>query len=69
MERLIQDLRARELPMMLTTHNMPPLFRLSDRIVVLRHGRVGATLTTAETAHEEVVGFITGANLLEPAGA
>ena len=68
-ERLIQDLRARELPMMLITHNMPLLFRLADRIVVLRHGRVVATLSTAETTHEEVVGFITGANLLDSVGS
>ena len=68
-ERLIQDLRVRELPMMLITHNMPMLFRLPDRIVVLRHGRVVATMPTAETTHEEVVGFIAGANLLEPASA
>lgn len=64
-ERLIQELRARELPMMLITHNMPLLFRLSDRIIVLRHGRVVATLVTAATTHEEVVAFITGANRME----
>ena len=66
-ERLIQELRARALPMMLITHNMPLLFRLSDRIVVLRHGRVVATLATAATTHEEIVAFITGANRMETA--
>lgn len=63
-ERMIEELRASELPMMLIAHSMPVVFRLSDRIVVLRHGRTVAELKTAETTPEEVVGFITGAKEL-----
>jgi len=64
-ERMIQDLRKNNLPMILIAHNMPLVFRICDRIVVLRHGKVAATLRTSETSPEEVVGYITGARVLE----
>lgn len=64
-ESMIQDLRAEGLPMILIAHNMPLVFRVCDRIVVLRHGTVAATLRTADTTPEEVVSYITGANQLE----
>lgn len=63
--RLLQELRDKRLPMMIIAHNMPLVFRLTDRIVVLRHGSVVASLKTAETSPEEVVSFITGAKTLE----
>ena len=44
---------------------MPLVFRVCDRIVVLRHGKVAARLRTDDTSPEEVVAFITGANMLE----
>ncbi|MEX0676630.1 MAG: ATP-binding cassette domain-containing protein [Pirellulales bacterium] len=64
-ERLILELRDKRLPMMIIAHNLPLVFRLTDRIVVLRHGRVVARLKTSETTPEEVVSFITGAKTLE----
>ena len=67
-ERMIEELRANELPMMIIAHSMPVVFRLTDRIIVLRHGRTVAELKTAETTPEEVVAFITGAKELEPQG-
>lgn len=67
-ERMIEELRANRLPMMIIAHSMPVVFRLTDRIVVLRHGRTVAKLKTAETSPEEVVAFITGAKELEPQG-
>ncbi len=60
-ERMIQELRGKSLAMMIIAHNMPLVFRLTDRIIVLRHGRVVAALATAETSPEEVVTYITGA--------
>jgi D-xylose transport system ATP-binding protein len=47
------------------SHHLQHVFRLSDRIVVLRHGRVQADLVTAETSPEDVVGHITGAKVTE----
>jgi ABC-type sugar transport system ATPase subunit len=60
-ERLIQELREKQIPMMIVAHSMPLVFRLTDRLIVLRHGRVVATLKTAETSPEDVVADITGA--------
>lgn len=60
-ERLIHGLQQHDLPMMIIAHNMPLVFRLTQRIVVLRHGRVVADTATAETTPEAVVAHITGA--------
>jgi ABC-type sugar transport system ATPase subunit len=68
-ERMIKDLHSQRLPMILIAHNMPLVFRLTDRIAVLRHGRLVATLHTARTTPEEVVGHITGALAESPAEA
>jgi ABC-type sugar transport system ATPase subunit len=46
---------------MIVAHSMPLVSRLTDRLIVLRHGRVVATLKTAETSPEDVVADITGA--------
>ena len=58
---LVKSLRAAGVSIILISHNVEHVFDVSDRIVVLRHGRRVASLTTAETTHEEVVKFITGA--------
>lgn len=67
-ERLIQELRVEKLPIMVIAHNLPLVFRLTDRIVVLRHGSAVATLRTDQTSPEEVVAFITGARSLAKQG-
>jgi ABC-type sugar transport system ATPase subunit len=58
---LVKSLRAAGVSIILISHNVEHVFDVSDRIVVLRHGRRVASLTTAETTHEEVVKLITGA--------
>lgn len=63
--RTIEHLRQRGIPMLVVSHNLQHVFRISDRIVVLRHGRVQADLVTAETSPEEVVAHITGARVSE----
>jgi simple sugar transport system ATP-binding protein len=68
-ERLIQELRGKHVPMLIIAHNLPLVFRLTDRIVVLRHGRVAAMMRTAETTPEEVVAYITGARGFEAAAS
>ena len=44
----------------MTPYQAIPVVRLTDRIVVLRHGHVAANLKSSETSPEEVVSFITG---------
>lgn len=61
----IQELRRAGIPMVVVSHNLQHVFRISDRIVVLRHGRVQADLRTAKTSPEEVVRHITGAQASE----
>lgn len=68
-ERLIQDLRTKNLPMMIIAHNLPLVVRLTDRIVVLRHGRIAANLKSGETTPEEVVSYITGVKRTESQAA
>lgn len=65
-ERIIEGLRERGLPMLLIAHDLPMIFRLSDRIVVLRHGGVVANLKIERTSPEEVVAYITGAKISDP---
>jgi ABC-type sugar transport system ATPase subunit len=58
---LIKSLRAANVSVIVISHNVEHVFEVSDRIVVLRHGRPVATLRTRDTTHEEVVRYITGA--------
>src|ERR671919_1473214 len=64
---LIEQIRRRGVAILVITHNVLHAFQVADRIVVLRHGRVTGTRTTASTSHEEVVGLITGDLDAQPA--
>jgi ABC-type sugar transport system ATPase subunit len=69
---LVKSLRDSGVSIVLISHNVEHVFEVSERIVVLRHGRRVAALRTKETTHEEVVKFITGAvsaaRYLSPSG-
>jgi D-xylose transport system ATP-binding protein len=56
--------RERHVAMILISHNLQHVFRIADRIVVLRHGRVAGSRRTSETTPDEIVGLITGASLM-----
>lgn len=58
---LIADLKADGRTVLVITHNMEHIFEVTDRIIVLRHGRRVAVRDRAETTREEIVGLITGA--------
>jgi D-xylose transport system ATP-binding protein len=58
---LVGRLRERGLGVIVISHNLENVFEVSDRIVVLRLGRMVATFDVRETSHEAVVGAITGA--------
>jgi D-xylose transport system ATP-binding protein len=59
--RLLRELADRGTGMIVVSHKMEEVFRLSDTIVVLRQGKHIATARRSETTPEEVVGWITGA--------
>jgi D-xylose transport system ATP-binding protein len=58
---LIRTLRDQGLAVVVISHNLADVFAVADTIVVLRLGRVVATLDAARTTSEEVVAAITGA--------
>jgi simple sugar transport system ATP-binding protein len=58
---LIKEVRSQGIAVIMVSHNLPEVFAVADRITVLRHGRTIATLKTAETTLDSVVGMMTGA--------
>src|ERR1700728_2407034 len=59
-ERLITRLREQGTTILLSCHDTGLMFRLSDRIVVLRHGRVVTEVTTDEVRPDDVMALIAG---------
>lgn len=58
--QIIEDLRGQELSIVVVSHNLDHVFRLADRIVVMRSGRVvGSRMKDATTA-AEIVQLIVG---------
>jgi signal transduction histidine kinase/ABC-type multidrug transport system ATPase subunit len=59
-ERLITRLRAQGTTILLSAHDTELMFRLADRIVVLRHGRVVTSVLPSEVHPDDVVALISG---------
>lgn len=59
-EELIAKLRDRGAAVLIVSHNMDQVFRLADRVAVLRRGTQVGVKTIAETSHNELVAMITG---------
>jgi D-xylose transport system ATP-binding protein len=59
---LVKRLRERGLGVVMISHNLEDVFKVADRIVVLRLGRRIATFEREKTTEEEVVAAITGAS-------
>ena len=57
---IIGRLRARGVSIIYITHKMKEIFRISDRITILRDGEVRGTLTTSQTEEDEVVRLMIG---------
>jgi len=62
-EALIRRLAERGTAVLLISHNMAQVFRLADRIVVLRRGVHVATVERADVSEADVVALITGAKV------
>lgn len=52
---LIRAFKEQGISMMIVSHELDDIFAITDRIVVLKSGRVSGELVTQETTHEEVV--------------
>jgi simple sugar transport system ATP-binding protein len=59
-EGIIRGLKDRKLAVLLISHSLDQVFRLSDRICVLRRGVQVAVRDTGETSSNEIVSMITG---------
>lgn len=59
---LIRRLRAQgSIAIVLISHDLPRVFEVADRLIVLRQGRRVATMRVEETSMDHVVGAMTGA--------
>lgn len=60
---IIERLKEQDVGIVYISHRMDEIFRLSDRITVLRDGQVSGTLKTAETTEDEVTRLMIGRSL------
>jgi simple sugar transport system ATP-binding protein len=59
-EQSINRMRDRGLAVLIVSHNLDQVFRLADRIYVLRRGELTGERSTKETTGDEIVTLITG---------
>ena len=57
---LVQDLKSRGLGILYVSHRMEEIFRLSDRIAVMRDGKLVGVGQRAELDHDKVVAMMVG---------
>jgi fructose transport system ATP-binding protein len=62
---LIQRVRERGLPVIMISHDMPHVFELADRILIMRLGRRVAVVTPQTHTMPEAVAIMTGATKAE----
>ncbi|HVT71126.1 MAG TPA: ATP-binding cassette domain-containing protein, partial [Trebonia sp.] len=59
-ERMITGLRGQGTTILLSCHDTELMFRLTDRIIILRHGRVVTEVATSEVHPDDVVALVSG---------
>ncbi|HEX4034626.1 MAG TPA: ATP-binding cassette domain-containing protein [Solirubrobacteraceae bacterium] len=59
-ERLMLGVRGHGTTVLFVSHDIDQMFRLADRIVVMRHGRIVAEIDPSESHPDEVIALITG---------
>ena len=64
-EDVIMELRQRGLSVLVISHNLDQIFRITDRIWVLCRGRMIGQRKTRETQPDEIVSMITGVAALD----
>jgi fructose transport system ATP-binding protein len=58
---LMQRVRDQGITVIFISHNMPHVFEVADRMIVLRHGRRVGTLLPGEASMDQAVSLMTGA--------
>jgi rhamnose transport system ATP-binding protein len=61
--RILGDLRSRGVTILYVSHRIPEVFRLCDRITVLRDGQYVGTYDRAAVAHDDIVRAMVGRDL------
>ncbi len=64
-EEVIAGLRDRGFAVLIISHNLEQVFRLVDRVWVMRRGRMIGERWLADSSPEEIVALITGAATVE----
>ncbi|QFQ86264.1 ATP-binding cassette domain-containing protein [Paracoccus kondratievae] len=64
---LIRDVRARGIPIILISHNMPHVFEVADRIHIHRLGRRLCVIRPQDYSMSDAVAFMTGAKVPDEA--
>jgi fructose transport system ATP-binding protein len=62
---LIQQIKAKGMPVILISHNMPNVFEVADRIHIARLGGCAGVITPTSHTPTEAVAIMTGATTLE----
>ncbi|QYM74970.1 sugar ABC transporter ATP-binding protein [Leucobacter luti] len=62
---IVETLRREGMTIVYISHRMEEIFRLSDRVTVLRDGRYVDTLVTAQTSKRELISLMVGRELGE----
>ncbi|RYF42836.1 MAG: sugar ABC transporter ATP-binding protein [Comamonadaceae bacterium] len=57
---LVRELKAQGVGIFLISHDMPDVFSLSDRLAVMKNGRLVGTYNSADVSEDEVLGMIIG---------
>lgn len=58
---LMKDMKKQGKAIVLITHDLSEILDVADKIVVLRHGRLWASVPSVSTTQNEIIGWITGA--------
>ena len=61
LELIIRQLKKQGISVVIISHRMPDVFAVSDRIAVLRRGKLVANKLAKNSSPEEVTALITGA--------
>ena len=61
---LVEQLKSKERGILAITHNLAHVFRIADRITVLRGGQIAGSRMKADTTPDEIVMMITGGVVL-----
>lgn len=57
---LIHKLKENDIPMIIISHSVPVVFDVSNRIVIMREGKIAGELETKKAKHEDIVSLMVG---------